>query len=283
LKVHCATVERQWEKARPGDPRIASTSDKDAELFSIAPDADDERGEWTPDELEAEETAQIETVTAAAEAESLRDAKAENLWRREQTLLDQIQSIAEENRYLPDAKMRSLVDWIRKNLCPDLPPFGKQPQGAAATWNHRRVLIFTENREGTKRYLKTILEQAIESTDRSDERIEVIDGLTSSARRKEIQRRFNTDLGKDPLRILLATDAAREGLNFQAHCSDLFHFDLPWNPGRIEQRKRRVDRKLQPAAEVNCHYFVRPQRVEDRVLEVLVRKGDHQKGAWQPL
>src|SRR5262249_27591209 len=74
------------------------------------------------------------------------------------------------------------------------------------------------------------------------------------------------------LRILLATDAAREGLNFQAHCTDLFHFDLPWNPGRIEQRNGRIDRKLQPASEVRCHYFVLPQRVEDRVLEVLVKK-----------
>ena len=74
------------------------------------------------------------------------------------------------------------------------------------------------------------------------------------------------------MRILIATDAAREGLNFQAHCADLFHFDLPWNPGRIEQRNGRIDRKLQPAAEVNCHYFVLPQRVEDRVLGVLVRK-----------
>jgi hypothetical protein len=100
----------------------------------------------------------------------------------------------------------------------------------------------------------------------------VIDGLTSSSRRKEIQRRFNTDPAKDPLRILLATDAAREGLNFQAHCADLFHFDLPWNPGRIEQRNGRIDRKLQPALEVHCHYFVLPQRVEDRVLEVLVKK-----------
>src|SRR5205809_8010171 len=77
-----------------------------------------------------------------------------------------------------------------------------------------------------------------------------------------------------PLRILLATDAAREGLNFQAHCTDLFHFDLPWNPGRIEQRNGRIDRKLQPAPEVRCHYFVLPQRVEDRVLEVLVKKTD---------
>ncbi len=61
-------------------------------------------------------------------------------------------------------------------------------------------------------------------------------------------------------------------MNFQAHCTDLFHFDLPWNPGRIEQRNGRIDRKLQPATEVRCHYFALPQRVEDRVLEVLVQK-----------
>jgi superfamily II DNA/RNA helicase len=151
----------------------------------------------------------------------------------------------------PDAKMRRLIDWMRESMCPEMPPFGRQAKGTAPTWNRRRVLIFTENREGTKRYLKAILEQAIEGTDRADERIEVIDGLTSSARRKEVQRRFNTDPAKDPLRILLATDAAREGLNFQAHCADLFHFDLPWNPGRIEQRNGRIDRKLQPALEVD--------------------------------
>ena len=153
-----------------------------------------------------------------------------------------------------------------------MPPYGRFLEGSPPKWNNRRVLIFTENREGTKRYLKEILEQAIESTDRPDDRIEVIDGLTSGARRKEVQRRFNTDPAKDSLRILLATDAAREGLNFQGHCTDLFHFDLPWNPGRIEQRNGRIDRKLQPAPEVRCHYFVLPQRVEDRVLEVLVRK-----------
>ena len=61
-------------------------------------------------------------------------------------------------------------------------------------------------------------------------------------------------------------------MNFQAHCTDLFHFDLPWNPGRIEQRNGRIDRKLQPAPKVRCHYFVLPQREEDRVLEVLVKK-----------
>jgi superfamily II DNA or RNA helicase len=275
LKVHRATVERQWEKGKTesGEASAASVaSPREAELFTSTFDADDERSEWTPEELEAEEVASIEAVTAAAEAESPRDAAAEAHWRREQALLDQMQAIAEAARHVPDAKLRRLIDWMRANLCPGLPPFGKAVSGPAAEWNDRRILIFTENREGTKRYLKDILEQAIEGTDRADERIEVIDGLTSGANRKEIQRRFNSDPAKDPLRILLATDAAREGLNFQAHCTDLFHFDLPWNPGRIEQRNGRIDRKLQPADEVRCHYFALPQRVEDRVLEVLVKK-----------
>lgn len=272
LKVHRATVERQWEKRSTVPDETAKKIDKEGQLFTTAPDADDERSEWTDEELEAEETTQIEAVTATAEAEAPRDDAAVAMWRREQVLLDRMQEIADRTRHFPDAKTRRLIDWIRRNLCPELAPFGERTKGPPPKWNNRRVLIFTENREGTKRYLKTILEQIIEGTDRAEECIEVIDGLTSGSRRKEIQRRFNTDPAKDPLRILLATDAAREGLNFQAHCTDLFHFDLPWNPGRIEQRNGRIDRKLQPALEVRCHYFVLPQRVEDRVLEVLVRK-----------
>lgn len=272
LKVHRATVERQWEKAIAAPVHEPKKSDQEALLFASSPDADDERAEMTDEELEAEDNSAIEAATLAAEAETPRNAAAEALWRREQALLDKMQQIADQTRYLPDSKTLRLIDWIRQNLCPGLPPFGEQPNGAPPKWNNRRVLIFTENREGTKRFLKTILEQAIEFTDQAEERIEVVDGLTSGSRRKEIQRRFNTDPAKDPLRILLATDAAREGLNFQAHCTDLFHFDLPWNPGRIEQRNGRIDRKLQPADEVHCYYFVLPQRIEDRVLEVLVRK-----------
>jgi superfamily II DNA or RNA helicase len=270
LKVHRATVERQWEKGQQNPKH--EPSDEESSLLVNSPDADDERAEWSEEELEAEETAEVEAITEAAESLSRRDAAAQKLWSQEQALLERMQAVADGVRHLPDAKVRRLLDWIRENLCPALPPFGQKPKGAPPAWNNRRVLIFTENREGTKRYLKDILEQAIEHTDHPDGRIEVIDGLTSSARRKEIQRRFNTDPGKGPLRILLATDAAREGLNFQAHCTDLFHFDLPWNPGRIEQRNGRIDRKLQPAAEVRCHYFTLPQRVEDRVLRVLMRK-----------
>ena len=214
LKVHRATVARQWEKTRAASAAAAKSRAVDLQLFTTAPDADDERGEWTGDELAAAEAAQIETLTAVAETEAARDAAAQALWHREQALLDEMQEVAEKTRYLPDAKTHRLLDWIRENLCPELPPFGRHAEGPPPKWNNRRVLIFTENREGTKRYLKTILEQAIEDTERAEQRIAVIDGLTSGARRKETQRRFNTDPAKDPLRILLATDAAREGLNF---------------------------------------------------------------------
>ena len=276
LQVHRRTVVKQWERQQEAAAEIPE-SEEQASLLRTAPDSDDERGEWEEDQLEAEEEAEVEAMTVAAEEGGVRDERAEELWRREQELLDRMEKIAEQSRYLPDAKVRRLIDWIRENLCPGLPAFGETSWGEPAPWHNRRVLIFTENREGTKRYLRTILDQAIEGTDLADERIEVIDGLVSSKNRREIQKRFNTDPAKDPLRILLATDAAREGLNFQAHCTDLFHFDLPWNPGRIEQRNGRIDRKLQPAQEVRCHYFVLPQRAEDRVLQVLVNKTERIK------
>lgn len=271
LKVHRETVRRQWERTQaepaPSDPMHTIQA---WQAFLHPADADDERADWSNEDLECEEHAAAQAITV--EAEAGHDPRNSALWQQENELLDRMEAIAEGARHQPDAKTLRLIDWIREQMCPDLPPFGQAAHGPPAQWNQRRVLIFTENRQGTKRYLSEILRQAIAGTDRPEARIEVIDGLTSGTRRKEIQRRFNSDPSKDPLRILLATDAAREGLNFQAHCADLFHFDLPWNPGRIEQRNGRIDRKLQPAPEVRCYYFILPQRAEDRVLQVLVTK-----------
>ncbi len=277
LTIHRKTVKKQWEKGRAAqaaatDPVRDRLLKQDGQRLLSVPDADDERAEWTDEELEAEESSQIRAITEAAEAESPRDDEAAAIWQKEQKLLDRMEEITAEARHRPDAKMLCLIDWIRDNMCSGLPVFGQRASGDPPAWNERRVLIFTENREGTKRRLREILGQAIAGTELSEDRIAVIDGLTRGDARKEVQRRFNTDPRREPLRILIATDAAREGLNFQAHCADLFHFDLPWNPGRLEQRNGRIDRKLQPAAEVRCHYFVLPQRAEDYVLEVLVRK-----------
>ena len=286
------TAARAQAMPGTGDPAASAPASAKAEasLFVSAANAEDEdegnAAAWTPEEADrlaqqAEER-QIETISAAAEAAAAaraadtgadEQAADEALWQREIRLLDRMEEIAERARGRPDAKVHRLVDFIRDRLCPGLPPLGMSaPQGGPPQWNDRRLLIFTENRVGTKRYLREMLESAVAGTDRAEERIVTIDGHTRGAARREIQRRFNARPADDPLRILLATDAAREGLNFQAHCTDLFHFDLPWNPGRIEQRNGRIDRKLQPAPEVRCHYFVLPQRAEDRVLDVLVGK-----------
>jgi len=61
-----------------------------------------------------------------------------------------------------------------------------------------------------------------------------------------------------------ATDPAghrrcSRGLSFQAHCADLFDFDLP-GTRHGEWRNVRIDRKLQPEPEIRCHYFALPQR-----------------------
>jgi superfamily II DNA/RNA helicase len=88
------------------------------------------------------------------------------------------------------------------------------------------------------------------------------------------------------VRILIATDAAREGVNLQNHCKRLVHFDAPWNPGRMKQRNGRIDRTLQRAPQVYCHYFVLPQRPEDTVLDTVVRKTDQirsERGCLPPV
>ena len=140
---------------------------------------------------------------------------------------------------------------------------------AGQAWNRRRLIIFTEY-EDTRRWLERRLKEALGDTDRADERIATSPASPdrTGARRSSSP---STRIPKEPLRILLCTDAAREGINLQTRCTDLVHFDLPWNPSRLEQRNGRIDRKLQPAETVTCRYFVYAQR-RGLVLEALVRK-----------
>ena len=144
-------------------PEAAASPDDEHQLFLGPPAADDDRGEEDAELAEAEEEAQIEAITEAAESGAARDPGAEQteLWRREQALLDRMEAVAEQARHVPDAKTLRLIDWIRDEMCHELPPFGQSPHDRPPRWNERRVLVFTENREGTKRYLRKILEQAI--------------------------------------------------------------------------------------------------------------------------
>lgn len=119
--------------------------------------------------------------------------------------------------------------------------------------------------------MEALAERGVNAVDR----IESFTGSESDRRARDaVARAFNAPFDEAPVRILLCTDAAREGINLQARCRDLLHFDLPWNPSRLEQRNGRIDRKLQPADVVSCRYFVFAERAEDRVLEALVRKSE---------
>jgi DNA-binding transcriptional regulator YiaG len=290
LKVHRNTVKRQWEKlnaAPPSEIRPASNDDHPplraaelkpsydlsssnetshsirADLLSGSIDNDDDRATLTEEEMEGELEAQIDVVSATTFGPTA-DATSKRLFAREQELLAEMTDVAEQARGQTDTRTKKLIDWIRQNMCPQL---GQKD----AQWNDTRVLIFTEY-DDTKRYLVTRLEAAIAGSHRADARINIFHGPTPPVKREEIKQAFNSSPHKHPVRILIATDAAREGLNLQAHCNNLFHFDVPWNPSRMEQRNGRIDRKLQSKDEVFCHYFVYQQRPEDRILQVLVRK-----------
>ena len=190
-------------------------------------------------------------------------------------LLDEMLGQAQRHRGAPDAKVTRFIDWVQKNQCPAVEIGGASPKASKADrkWSGCRVLIFTEYGD-TKRYLRALLSAAVGGTEQAEDRIMEFHGGMSDEQREEVQRAFNSPPDDHPVRILIATDAAREGVNLQGHCADLFHFDVPWNPARIEQRNGRIDRTMQPAKEVRCHYFVYRDRTEDIVIKKLVEKVD---------
>jgi hypothetical protein len=173
-------------------------------------------------------------------------------------LVDEMLAIADRHRNRPDVRVSWPNDSKRAIFA---------PQGG---WNSRRQILFTEW-ETTRRWRERRLHQVLADLD-PEGRIAKFTGTTSSDRREALKRAFNADPTVEPLRILICTDAAREGLSPQAHCHDLIHIDLPWNPSRLEQRNGRIDRKMQPSPKVWCRYFVFEQREEDIVLKALAAK-----------
>jgi hypothetical protein len=234
LKAHRNTL------SKPGKARHIDLND-----FVRPPDQDDE------DPTEPDEN---EVVAAATEA-ALDDRTNRSALL---ALVDKMMDLAEAHRSRADARVVWLTKWIGDNMF------------SGNAWNERRLIIFTEW-EATRLWLERRLNEAFTDAD-TDGRIRHLTGATSLDEREALKRAFNADPAKEPLRILVCTDAAREGINLQSRCHDLIHFDLPWNPARIEQRNGRIDRKLQPAPKVFCRYFRYAQRPGDIVLEALVRK-----------
>ena len=87
-------------------------------------------------------------------------------------------------------------------------------------------------------------------------RLMSIDGGIPEEEREAVKAAFQADPAISPVRILLATDAASEGIDLQNWCADLIHVDIPWNPIVMEQRNGRVDRHGQKSKEVRIWHPV---------------------------
>jgi len=124
-----------------------------------------------------------------------------------------------------DGRLQALIGYIEGTLRP------------GGEWFNERLVVFTEYVD-TLSWIRDILRQQ----GYENERVEVIDGSTDTETRELIRERFNADPAKTEVRILLATDAAGEGIDLQNNCHRLVNFDIPFNPNRLEQRIGRIDR-----------------------------------------
>ncbi len=103
-------------------------------------------------------------------------------------------------------------------------------------WTNERVVVFTEYAD-TLEWIRSVLTQQ-----GYGDVLAVIQGQTPADEREAIRARFAANPAEEKVRILLATDAAGEGIDLQAYCHRLVNFDIPFNPSRLEQRIGRIDR-----------------------------------------
>ncbi|WP_225220238.1 DISARM system SNF2-like helicase DrmD [Oerskovia merdavium] len=124
-----------------------------------------------------------------------------------------------------DSRLKALIDWLTA-IC--------RPSGE---WSNERVVIFTEYADTLDWIVENLRQRGYDES-----RLATIQGSTDTETREVTRARFNADPSKEPLRVLVATDAAGEGIDLQAHCHRLVNFDVPFNPSRLEQRIGRIDR-----------------------------------------
>ncbi|GAC1365898.1 MAG: DISARM system SNF2-like helicase DrmD [Ktedonobacteraceae bacterium] len=164
---------------------------------------------------------------------------------RELALLKKMHDWAEQARDRADSKAAELIAWLHRTLKP-----GRR-------WSRERVIIFTEYR-ATQNWLYGLLarEGFAELGPDGEKRLLMLYGGMDANEREKIKAAFQADPAAASVRILLATDAASEGIDLQNHCSRLIHYEIPWNPNRLEQRNGRIDRHGQRASQVDIYHFV---------------------------
>jgi len=198
----------------------AITAGGEAQLMGLDEDAPDD--EAVDEVLDADDVAELEREALAAEEES----DIQNL-------------LVRVGQLPPDSKLNSLKDTLSE-LRQD---------------GYDQAMVFTQYTD-TMDFLREELRKSVDLrlmcfSGRGGE-IPSADGSWRQIGRDDAKRRFR-DGEAD---ILLCTDAAAEGLNFQ-FCGALINYDMPWNPMRVEQRIGRIDRlgqRHQIIRIVNLHY-----------------------------
>ncbi|MEU7104991.1 DISARM system SNF2-like helicase DrmD [Streptomyces sp. NPDC046215] len=126
----------------------------------------------------------------------------------------------------PDSRLEALVSFLNTHC--------RTSDGLH--WTNERVVVFTEY-AATLDWIAGVLRQR-----GYGDVLETIQGSTPVEQRERIRARFTESPDKHPVRVLLATDSAGEGIDLQVHCHRLVNFDIPFNPSRLEQRIGRIDR-----------------------------------------
>lgn len=172
------------------------------------------------------ETAQFEAVEEASR-------RAQPLTASQQEMLTELRAWAQTAKNQVDAKASAILDWLTTNL------------KVAGQWNERRVILFTEYRT-THQWMHQILV----SHGFGGERLALLHGGMQQDEREIVKAAFQASPNDSAVRILLATDAASEGIDLQNHCNCLIHLEIPYNPNVMEQRNGRIDRHGQRQKEV---------------------------------
>ena len=163
-----------------------------------------------------------------------------------------------------DARFDGLSDLIEELLL--------VPAGSDATPTFRddeRLVVFTEYKT-TLDYLERRLRGLYGA------RVLTLFGSGGAGGMDEADRNQVREAFNDPdseVRILIATDAASEGLNLHRSARYLLHYDCPWNPSRLEQRNGRLDRYGQ-ARDVTVHHFLSDDDPDLQFLDHVIRKAN---------
>jgi superfamily II DNA or RNA helicase len=225
---------------------------REAQLLADLDRDDDPESYDDLDDAELEDLEE-ELVDGASAAKTIAELDSEILTlRRLEALARQLRNAGTDRKW---AEFAALLD--------------DTPEMHQVDGSRRKLIVFTEHRD-TLTYLVGRLRDRLGRPDA----VVTIHGGTKREDRRVIQETFTQD---PTCLILVATDAAGEGINLQrAHL--LVNYDLPWNPNRIEQRFGRVHRIGQTEV---CHMWnlVAEDTREGQVYLTLLHKLDEQRKA----